>query len=173
MKNWIFVIIASFAISPCFGQNTLTHFFNQYSELENVNKLTLQGGLLQLAGNSAETKREKKALNKLNKLSAMWIEDFNPVSKKEVNYLLKSLRKDHFESLIMFRDNGSNVNFLIQENGRHITGVILLIDDDDSFFLINLEGNLDFEDLGNIEMDIEGMDYFKRLPKNRADLNKA
>jgi len=34
-------------------------------------------------------------------------------------------------------------------------------------------GNLRFEDLGNMDIDIEGMDYFKKLPKNRAELKRA
>lgn len=173
MRSWIFVFVAFLATSSAIAQSGLKRFVEQYEGIEQVNKLTLQGGLLQLIGNHSDNQKAHKALTKLNKLTALWIDDFNPVSKKEVNYLLKNLRKDHFESLIMVKEGSANVNFMVQENGENITGVILLVDDVDSFLLINLMGNLRFEDLGNIDLDIEGMDYFKKLSKNRAELKRA
>jgi len=173
MKSWIFLFVAFLATSNAIAQNGLERFVEQYAGIENVNKLTLQGGLLQLIGNHSDDKKAHKTLQKLSKLTALWIEDFNPVSKKEVNSLLRNLRKDRFVSLIMVKEGSANVNFMVQENGAHITGVILLVDDEDSFLLINIMGNLLFEDLGKIDLDIEGMDYFKKLPKNRASLKRA
>ena len=173
MKNWIFVFVAFFATGNAIAQNGLNRFVEQYAGIEHANKLTLQGGLLQLIGNDSENQKAQKTLTKLNKLTALWIDDFNPVSKKEVNQLLRNLRKDRFESLIMVKEGGANVNFMVQENGQNITGVILLVDGIDSFLLINLMGNLQYEDLGNIDLEIEGMDYFKKLPKNRAELKRA
>lgn len=173
MRSWIFLIVACFATSATIAQNGIAQFMEQYSNLENVNKLSLEGGLLQLIGNKSDSQKAKQTLNKLNKLTAFWIDDFNPISKKEVNYLLKSLRKDRFESLIMVKDGSANVNFMIQENGDRITGVILVVDDDDSFLLINLMGNLRYEDFENIDIDIEGMDYFKKLSKEKGRLKRA
>ena len=165
MRKWIFLFVAFFATGNAIAQNGLDRFIAQYEGIEHANKLTLQGGLLQLIGNDSGHEKAHKTLTKLNKLTALWIEDFNPVSKQEVNYLLRNLRKDRFESLIMVKEGSANVNFMVQENGRNITGVILLVDDEDSFLLINLMGNLQFEDLSNIDLDIEGMGYFKKLPK--------
>ena len=173
MKTRFLIIIAIFAISQTYAQKSVEQFFEQFAAIENVNKLTLQGSLLQLAGNYTDDKKESRTIAKLNKLSAMWIEDFNPISKKSVNSLLRNLRKDQFESLIVAREGASNVNFLVRENGRHITGVILLVDSADSFLLINLTGKLKFEDLGSIDLDIEGMEHFKKIPKNRSELKRA
>lgn len=173
MRSWLFLVVAFFATSTGIAQNGLEQFVEQYEGFENVNKLTLQGGLLQLFGNDSDNRKARNTITKLNKLTALWIEDFNPISKKDINYLLKNLRKDRFESLVMVKEGAANVNFMVQENGKNITGVILLIDDNDSFLLINLMGNLQFEDLGHIDLDIEGMDYFKKLPKNRAQLKRA
>ena len=170
MRNSILLFIALMASSYTFAQNHLTQFFNQYSDYENVNKISLEGGLLKLVGN---TTKEGKTLSKLNKLTAIWAEDFNPISKKEVNYLLKNLKKDHYEPLISARSGTSNVKFMIQENGNHISSVILLIDDMDHFLLINLRGNLDYEDFSNIDIDIDGIEHFKKLPKKRPNLKRA
>ncbi len=173
MRSWIFLFVACFATSTTIAQNGMTQFMEQYSNLENVNKLSLEGGLLQLVGGQSDSPKAKQTLNKLNKLTAFWIDDFNPISKKEVNCLLKNLRKDRFESLIMVKDGTANVNFMIQENGDRITGVILVVDDEDSFLLINLMGNLRYEDFENIDIDIEGMDYFKKLSKEKGGLKRA
>lgn len=170
MRNCILLFVAAMATSYTFAQSNLDQFFNQYSDYENVNKVSLEGGLLKLVGNSS---KEGEFLSKLNKLTAIWIEDYNPISKKEVNYLLKSLRKDRYERLITARSGTSNVKFMIQENGRYISSVILLIDDIDNFLLINLSGNLDYEDLSKMDIDINGMEHFKKLPKKRPTPKRA
>jgi len=170
MRNYILLFVALTASSYTFAQNHLDQFFQQYTDYDNVNKINLEGGLLKLVGNYT---KEGRTLSKLNKLTAIWVEDYNPISKKEVNYLLKSLQKDRYEPLIMAKSGTSNVKFLIQENGNHISSVILLIDDIDNFLLINLKGHLDYEDLSNIDMDINGMEHFKKLPKKRPNPKRA
>ncbi len=173
MRHSFLIIIAIFASSYTFAQTSVERFFNQYAELENVNKFTLQGGLLQLFSSDLEDQDAQKTMRKLNKLSAIWVEDYNPVSHKAVKSLLRNLHKDRFEPLVMVKEGATNVNFLVQENGDRITGVILVVDADDSFLLVHLTGSLKFEDLSNVDFDIEGMDHFKKLPKKRAHLKRA
>jgi len=129
MKYPILLIIAIFASSYTFAQTSVERFYNQYAELENVNKFTLQGGLLQLLSSDLADPSAKKTMRKLNKLTAFWMEDYNPVSHKDVKSLLRGLQRDQFEPLVMIKDGSANVNFLVQENGDRITGVILLVDD--------------------------------------------
>lgn len=171
MRTIIIVIVCLMAMNPVFAQNSLNQFFNSYSELEDINKITLEGGLLKMISQSED--EVGHSLAKLDKLSALWTDEMNPISKKEVNQLLRGLRRDNFESLLMVREGSSNVNFLVQENGTYITGVILIVDGIDSFLLVNLKGKLKFEDLGNMDLDIEGMEHFKKLPKDRSKLKRA
>lgn len=173
MKYPILFILAILASSYTFAQTSVERFYNHYSELENVNKFTLQGGLLQLFSSDLEDRAAKKTMRKLNKLTAIWMDDFNPVSHKDVKSLMRNLQRDQFEPLVMVKDGSANVNFLVQENGDRITGVILLVDDADHFLMVHLTGSLDFEDLSNVDFDIEGMDHFKKLPKKRAHLKRA
>ncbi len=170
MRNCILLFVALTATSYTFAQNHLDQFFQQYADYENVSKINLEGGLLKLVGNNS---KEGKTLSKLSKLTAIWVEDYNPISKKEVNALLRSLHRDRYEPLITAKSGTSNVKFMIQENGRHINSVILLIDDIDNFLLINLRGNLEYEDLSTIDMDINGMEYFRKLPKKRLNPKRA
>jgi len=170
MRNCILLFVALMATSYTFAQSHLDQFLNHYADYDHVSKVSLEGGLLKLMGN---TSKDGQLLSKLNKLTAIWVEDYNPISKKEVNYLLKNLRKDQYEPLIIARSGTSNVKFMIQENAHHINSVILLIDDIDNFLLIHLTGNLDYEDLSNIDMEINGMEHFKKLPKKRPLSKRA
>ena len=173
MRFLFCLLIASFATGTLVAQNSVDQFFNQYAGVEHINQLNLQGSLLQFVANIEDDKKTKNTITKLHKLSALWIEDFNPIAQQDVKRLRKNLQKDYFEPLIMVKEGDSNVNLWIQENEGNITGVVLLIDGSDNFLLINLAGKLKFEDLGDIDVDIEGMDYFKKLPKKRSDLKRA
>lgn len=171
MRTIIIPILCLLAMNSVFAQNSLNQFFNNYSEIEDINKITLEGGLLKMISQSED--EAGRSLAKLDRLSALWTDEMNPISKKEVNQLLRGLRRDNFESLVTVREGSSNVNFLVQENGTYITGVILIVDDIDSFLIVNLKGKLKFEDLGNMDIDIEGMEHFKKLPKDRSKLKRA
>ncbi|MEM1124948.1 MAG: DUF4252 domain-containing protein [Bacteroidota bacterium] len=173
MRSPIIIILALLASSYTFAQTAVERFFAQHSQLENVNKFSLQGGLLQLFSNDLADTNAQKTMRKLNQLSAIWVEDFNPIDTRAVKSLLKNLQKDAYEPLIMAKDGSASVNFLLQENRSGITGVVLVVDDDDHFLLVHLTGNLQFEDLSNVDFDIEGMDHFKKLPKSRDRLKRA
>ena len=155
------------------SQNAIQGFIDKYGEAENFNHLTLQGSMLNFAANYSDSKEEQKVLTKINRINAIWTKDFNPIRKKDITSVLKSLRKDQFEPYIVAQNKGSNVNFLIQENGQQITGVVVLIDNADYFLLVQLDGKLRFEDLSEIDLEIEGMEHFKKLPKDRRKLKKA
>jgi hypothetical protein len=168
MKPVLIFIIATFAISHSYAQKSLHQFIEKYAEVENFNNISLQGSLLNLVFNNSKNKKESVTSLNLKQLTAFWTEDYNPISKKEVRQLLNSLRKDNYEDLIFVKDGSANVNFLIQENAKTITGVILLVDDIDDFYLIQLSGKMNYDNLRDLDLDIEGIEHFKKLPKNRT-----
>lgn len=146
---------------------------DRYAGVDNFNEVSIQGSFLNFAVSQSENEEDKKTLQKISKIRAIWSNDFNPVSYRDLNQLRKELRRDHFEDLVTIQEGSANVNFLIRENGNTITDVTLIVDDEDQFLLINLEGKLKFKDLGDINLDIEGMDHFKNLPKDRSKLKRA
>lgn len=145
----------------------LEQFFNKYSEYENTLDITLKGWMLKGASMFSEDEDGKRILQKISKLRVLILEEGNLVSKGAANGLLKEARHDAFEDLMEIRDEGNKINFLIREDNKHITDVLMLLRGDEEFMLISLEGLLKFEDLNQIQFDVEGGEHFKKVPKKR------
>lgn len=168
MKN-IIMIIACIAILPtiALAQNKqIEKFYNKYKAQENVTDINLQGWVLSVAAKFAD-EDSGNILEKITKLRVLVVEDKNIVPTSEYKQLIKDVRRESFEDLIQVNEGKSKVNIMMRESGNKITNVLLLVSGDDEFIMLSLEGNLDWEDLKSLEIDVEGAEHLKKLPKDQ------
>jgi hypothetical protein len=174
MKNIIFVI--AIGLMPVFSmaQNpNVKAFYDKYMDYENVTNVSLQGWVLKMAANFSDDENGEKILQKITKLRVMVMEEQNLVSKNDYQSLVKSIEKDRFEKLMQIREGGEKIDFFIQEDGDQISNLLMLINGDDEFILVSLEGNLKFSDLKELNFEIDGGDQFKKIPKKKKDVPRA
>lgn len=158
----------------CFGQNSaIQSFYGKYKDLEHVTDIKLQGWVLKLASTFADEEDAERILKKITHLRVLVMENGNLVNASEYQQLIRSVKKDRFEELMKIKEDGANIDFLIREEGETITDVLILVSGEDGFVLLSLEGALQFKDLHNLEVDIQGGDNFKKIPKNRGDVPRA
>ncbi len=165
IKN-IFTTCVLLSLSLGIGQaqnNYIESFYEQYSKDERVTNVTIKGWLLDIATNISTDESSKEVLSKITQLRILLMEDGNPVTKKELNKLKKGIKKDDFEELMQIRDGGSHVDFYIREEDDQITNVLMLVNDNDEFVLLSLEGLLKLEDLKNIKIDTDGAKHFEKI----------
>lgn len=158
----------------CFGQSpAIQSFYNKYQNLENVTDIKLKGWVLKLASTFADEENAENVLKKITQLRVLVMEEGNLVDATEYQKLIRSVKKDRFEELMKIKEDGANIDFLIREDGDTITDVLILISGEEGFVLLSLEGALQFKDLHQLEIDVEGGDSFKKIPKNRGDVPRA
>ena len=166
MKN-IIIAIAMLAI-PMSGfcqHESIENFYNKYIEDEKVTDINLNGWVLSLASLIADEETGEEVLNKITQLRIMIAEEKNIVSKSDLKKLMKEVRKNSFEDLITVRDGNDRINFMIREKGDKITNVLVIVNGDNEFILLSLEGALNLEDLKKLQFDVEGGDVFTKLPR--------
>ncbi len=162
----IIIALAILAI-PFFAQSQhecIEKFYDKYISDEKVTDISLNGWILSLASKMSD-ESGTEILEKITKLRIMIAEEKDVVSKSDIKKLMKDVRKNKFEDLITVRDEDVRVNFMIREEGKKITNVLVVIKGDDEFILLSLEGALNLEDLEELNFDVEGGDIFKKLPK--------
>lgn len=138
-------------------------FYDQYAKDENVTNVTIKGWLLDIATQFTDDADSKEVLSKITKLRVLVMENGNPVTKKDFNKLKRDIQKDDFEELLQIRDEGSHVDFYIREEGDLITNVLMLVNDEDEFVLLSLEGLMKLEDLKHIKIESEGSEHFEKI----------
>lgn len=168
MRNFFLYCILAFLPGITIAQSSyINHFYNEYKSQAEVTNLNLGSFMIRLVGTFSEDQDAKKILKKVTHLRMLVMEDDNLVSSNDYTSLIKGIKSDEFEELIQIRDKGQRIDFFLREDGDTITDVLMILRGDDEFILLSLEGNLQFSDLNNIELDIDGGDYFSQLPEDK------
>ena len=90
------------------------------------------------------------------------------IMAKEKRKSMASIEKIDFEDLMTVSDEGTLVNFMVRKEGKNITNILVIIHGNSDFILLSLEGNLNLEDLKQLDFDIKGGYIFKNLPSDKA-----
>ena len=128
--------------------------------------------LIQFAASFDDNEGHQKVMDKITQVRLLVSEE-NLVSKNDYLRFAKSLKKDSFEDLMQIKDQGSNIDIMIREQGDKITDVILLVEDHGDFVMISLEGDFQYSDLNDLDLKFEGSEHLKKLPEKRKDIPRA
>ncbi|MCB9081383.1 MAG: DUF4252 domain-containing protein [Lewinellaceae bacterium] len=175
-RQWYYLVIIAL-LGPVIGtaQNTaLDKFIQQFRNQESATSLQLSGWGLQLASRKTQNEDAQRLLNRITGLRMLSLKEGQTIARPQLKDLLSNLHTDHYEDLAVFRDGDNMVQFLIRENtSGMITDLLMLINGEDNFLLLNLEGELRFSDLNDLDLEFEGAENLKRLPEKRGDLKRV
>ncbi len=160
---------------PLFAQHqSIKNFHKKYMEYENVTNVSLSGWVLKMAAEYADESKEKEMLEKISKIRIMVMDDENLVTKSDYKHFLKEIKKDNFELLMNLNEGGKKIDFHLREDALgFITDVLLLVNNQDEFVMVNIEGLLKYSDLNDLQFNMQGSDYFKKLPEKRKAIPRA
>jgi len=174
MRKFIMSVALLCMTAVCFGQTpAIQSFYSKYKNQENVTDIKLKGWVLKLASTFADEEDAERLLKNITHLRVLIMEEGNLVGVSEYKQLIKSVKQDRFEELMKIKEEGSSIDFLIREKGDTITDVLILVSGEDGFVLLSLEGALQFKDLHNLEIDVEGGENFKKIPRDRGEVPRA
>jgi hypothetical protein len=171
MKNALILLLLALPITVFCQSKSIENFFSKYKNHESTTTLTFGGGLIKFAA-SFEEEGETKILDKISQVRLM-VSEGNLVTVNDYKGFTKSLKKDAFEDLMQINAEGTKVDILIRENGNWISDVIILVDDEEDFIMISVEGNFQYSDLNDINLNFEGGEYLKKLPEKRKSIPRA
>ncbi len=166
MKNLL--VILSLTILPLFSfaQNQpIETFYNKYMQFSEVSNINLEGWLLQMVASYTDDSDSADLIEKITKLRVMIVDEKGLVAKSDKINLMKGLKKKGFEDLMQVRDGNSKIDFMLRESNKKITNVIMTVDDGDSFILLSLEGNMSWKDLKNLNIEVDGGEHLKNIPR--------
>jgi hypothetical protein len=137
---------------------SINEFYRKYKHAdEKKAAVVLPGWLLRMgvgiAKNKVEEDLEKDILRlagKIGKLRVLAFEDANPVRKKDFDRLMKGLRRERFEDLVMVRSEGTNVNIMLRERKEKVRNLLIMVNEEDAFTLVSLKMKVKLEDIQDI-----------------------
>lgn len=153
---------------------TIADFYDTYTNHEDVLDVKLQGWLLQLAADYQDEKEKERILNSVSFLRVLIMSEGNLIPPNALKKFIRNIKRDAYTELIQIRNEGTLVDVFIREDGDKITDVLAVINEPgEAFILLSLEGQLDFKDLNNLHINIEGIEHLKKNPEQRQDIPRA
>ncbi len=150
--------------------DAIVDFQNKYRETGKYFNLRLEGGLLKILSDVETDDPDSRDLVKLIKgIEAI---DVNSICKSEANFhekdysdLLKKIRKEKFEDLMVVNDRDGKINFLIKENHGKVSDLVLLVNHPDEFLVMNISGNIDLHAISRLseKIDFKGSENLEKL----------
>ncbi len=151
---------------------SITNFWNKYNDHENATEINITGGFMKFIASFSDDE-EADIAKKITALRVLVMDDGNIVAPTDFKKLVKDVKRDAFEELMTVRDGSTTVDFMIREKGDAITDVLILVNDEEDFVLLSLECMLKFSDLNKLDIEVEGGDFFKKIPEKKKDIPRA
>ena len=179
MKNALaLLLLLVFSITLNAQDLNIKKFYRHYKKYDNTTNFVVPGFLIRLgtgiARDMVKTDEEYEMLHLLRsvrKLRILVSEDDNPVSKEDFNGLIKNVRNAAFDDLISVRDEETNVQIMVKENGKKITGIFILVSDEGEFMMLHMKTRLKYKDINRIiKMFDEKIPLKKETPKEEPTI---
>ncbi len=71
--------------------------------------------------------------------------------------MVEDYRDEDFEDLMTMRHEGMNVNAYIQENNGVTTGIVMLMQDDESVSVLDIKGSIPLNKIGSIISKVQAL----------------
>ncbi len=177
MKKIIAVVSFAFAtLSVQAQQDAISQYFSTLENDRSNTVITISGSMFKLLQNfdvdDAEDQEMVDAMSKLTGLKMLNKEDLSDGFTYYRN-ALKKLPKNTWSEWMTVREKDSDLSFWIREEGKMVTELLMVIGNENSFFLMSIIGDIDMNQISRISegMDIEGLDELEKMDKKKKKDN--
>ncbi|MEL6536188.1 MAG: DUF4252 domain-containing protein [Bacteroidota bacterium] len=137
------------------------NLYKDYQVSEEAMTLSLTGNLMTMASWFADEGDDQEMLNELGKsidrVKMVMLEDGNRMSDREIDEFRRMITtKEKFEELMIVRDGDETVEVLAIEKDGLMSEIIMLIQGDEEFVVMDIWGEIDMKHINDI---IDGVDF--------------
>lgn len=169
----LLALICGFSLSAFAQDDAIQKFFSKYMEDERFSRVYISPKMMQMAGgflkNNSEGDKDAQELGALiSKIRGIRI-----LSSEEVNgstlykEVIGTLSINKYEDLMDVYDKGTNLKFMVREEGGLVRELMMLSGDSGNFTLLSMLGSFTYEDLNMLaeKTNIPGMEEYGKGSK--------
>jgi hypothetical protein len=146
--------------------NPIDEMFNKYSEKQGFTVVSISGKMFSMFANEdKENKEADNVINKLKSIRILSVED--SLLNKNLNFYTELSKKIDFsvyEELMVVKEGPDITKFLIRQNGKIITELLVITGGPGGNSLISIKGELNLKNISELSKDI-GIQELKSLDK--------
>jgi hypothetical protein len=146
--------------------NPIDEMFDKYSEKQGFTVVSISGKMFSMfASEDKENKEADNVISKLKSIRILSVED--SLLNKNLNFYTELSKKIDFsvyEELMVVKEGPDITKFLIRQNGKIITELLVITGGPGGNSLISIKGELNLKNISDLSKDI-GIQELKSLDK--------
>ncbi len=146
--------------------NPIDEMFNKYSEKQGFTVVSISGKMFSMfANNDKENKEAGDVISRLKSIRILSVED--SLLNKNLNFYTELSKKIDFsvyEELMVVKEGPDITKFLIRQNGKMISELLVITGGPGGNSLISIKGDLNLKNISDLSKDI-GIQELKSLDK--------
>lgn len=168
----LFITLCVFAAVQAGAQaDAISTYFEKYMDDERFTMVYVSPKMFELVSKVGANEMDQDVKDVLKDLKGLRILTSETNGLAFYAEAKKLIDTKLYEILMTVRDDGSNIEFLIKENGDRIEELLLLVGGSDEFVLMSFVGNLDLNKLSKLgqTLNIEGAEHLEKLKENHEE----
>jgi len=158
---------------PLFGMSQETpanNFFESHSGKEGFTSIYITKYMFDLFAKVSNDKEQEEFAEISSKLNTIKIltNESDSEQNKPINFtveLLNSLPKEVYKELMVIKDGGEKIQFLINEKNNKIKEFLMIVTGEDENVLIILDGDINLKEISKLSttMNVKGFEHLKNV----------
>ncbi|HYW95045.1 MAG TPA: DUF4252 domain-containing protein [Bacteroidales bacterium] len=172
MKKLILILVTLLSAVVLHAQTSaLDKLFEKYSGAEGFTTVYISKAMFQMFA-SLDTSTDgrddmQKTIHGLTGIRILAVEDPDKIPQgfNLYNAVMNATKNFHYEELMVVKQEGKDVKFLIQKNGAKIGELLLLVGGTDENVAISIQGDIDLKNISNLSnmMNIQEMNELDNI----------
>ncbi|MCB0685142.1 MAG: DUF4252 domain-containing protein [Saprospiraceae bacterium] len=127
--------------------DALDDFYAEHSICDNVFKLKIGNAFIKMGSWFIEEPAARNLVRKSKRARILFSDDSEVVSRKELDHLVKDLKRDGYESLAFVKDGLQKVEVYVREDRDIIRNLLVVVQGDEEFVMASLDCKLTYEEI--------------------------
>lgn len=173
MKKLILSALVAFPLFLSAQKSSVEKVFDQYSGKEGYTSVHITQYMFELfaqIANDDEDKEFKEVTSDLTAIKILTLDSLTNVSRGQSFYqeISKLLTAPDYKDLMIVKDGGEEIKFIIKESNRKISELVMIIGGESDGVLISLLGDIDLKKITKLSksMDIKGLEHLEKVEDN-------
>lgn len=153
MKKIFLVLVTLAAVLNVYSQKSIDALFQKYAGKDGFTTVTINGSLLKFAG--CQDENDKGSLPaSVTEIRILAQEGDNPSVGNFYDLVMKDIDLNQYEEFMRVKESDQDMRMLVRTEGDKFKEFLLIAGGDDNA-LIQIKGNMSFEDAEKLKSDAE------------------
>jgi hypothetical protein len=165
MKKLLFTIVLTITASLAYSQKSIDELFDRYAGKDGFTTVTINGGLLKLAHLLGDNDEDNSFPLNITEIRVLAQEDKTMNVENFYNEVIKDIDLKNYEEFMRVKNSDENLRMLVRSEGNRFKEFLLIAGGDDNA-IIQIKGNMTYEEAKKFAKDAERDHRLKLIPDN-------